>query len=45
FIASLAFGYVDPEMFKCAILGILIGSLLSAVIGYCWLRARLNASA
>ena len=45
FIASLAFGNVDPELINWAKLGILIGSLLSAVIGYCWLRARLNASA
>lgn len=45
FIASPAFGNVDPELINWAKLGILIGSLLSAVIGYCWLRARLNASA
>ena len=45
FIASLAFGNVDPELINWAKLGILIGSLLSAVIGYCWLRTRLNASA
>ncbi|MBD5754289.1 Na(+)/H(+) antiporter NhaA, partial [Citrobacter freundii] len=42
---SLAFGNVDPELINWAKLGILIGSLLSAVIGYCWLRTRLNASA
>ena len=45
FIASLAFGSVDPELINWAKLGILIGSLLSAVIGYCWLRTRLNVSA
>ena len=45
FIASLAFGNVDPELINWAKLGILIGSLLSAVIGYSWLRTRLNASA
>ncbi|KTM06479.1 hypothetical protein IN19_21295 [Salmonella enterica] len=45
FIASLAFGNVDPELINWAKLGILIGSLLSAVVGYSWLRARLNAPA
>ena len=45
FIASLAFGNVDPELINWAKLGILIGSLLSAVIGYSWLRTRLNTSA
>lgn len=45
FIASLAFGTVDPELINWAKLGILIGSLLSAVIGYCWLRTRLKAAA
>ena len=45
FIASLAFGTVDPELINWAKLGILIGSLLSAVIGYYWLRTRLNAAA
>lgn len=42
FIASLAFGGVDAELINWAKLGILIGSLLSAVIGYSWLRARLS---
>ncbi|NGZ41934.1 Na+/H+ antiporter NhaA [Salmonella enterica subsp. enterica serovar Typhi] len=45
FIASLAFGNIDPELINWAKLGILIGSLLSAVVGYSWLRARLNAPA
>ncbi|HHS7463828.1 TPA: Na+/H+ antiporter NhaA [Salmonella enterica] len=45
FIASLAFGNVDPALINWAKLGILIGSLLSAVVGYSWLRARLNAPA
>lgn len=44
FIASLAFGSVDPELINWAKLGILIGSLLSALIGYSWLRLRLNAT-
>ena len=44
FIASLAFGSVDPELINWAKLGILIGSLLSAVIGYSLLRARLRPS-
>ncbi len=39
FIASPAFGNVDPELINWAKLGILIGSLLSAVVGYSWLRA------
>jgi NhaA family Na+:H+ antiporter len=43
FIAGLAFGGVDPALINWAKLGILIGSLLSAVVGYSWLRARLNA--
>ena len=42
FIASLAFGSVDPALINWAKLGILIGSLLSAVIGYSWLRTRLS---
>lgn len=41
FIASLAYGDVDPQMIVLAKLGILIGSLLSAVIGYALLRKRL----
>ncbi|ROP59865.1 sodium/proton antiporter (NhaA family) [Enterobacter sp. BIGb0383] len=41
FIASLAFGEVAPELIGWAKLGILTGSLLSAVIGYCLLRPTL----
>lgn len=38
FIASLAFGDVDPSLITWAKLGILIGSLLAAVTGYSLLR-------
>ncbi|MFK3705413.1 Na+/H+ antiporter NhaA [Klebsiella sp. NPDC088457] len=38
FIASLAFGSVDPGLINWAKLGILIGSVLSAVTGYMILR-------
>ncbi|QQP98874.1 Na+/H+ antiporter NhaA [Lysobacter enzymogenes] len=41
FIASLA--YQDPVLYEEAVLGILGASLLSAVIGYFWLRAVLPA--
>ncbi|MBN7135147.1 Na+/H+ antiporter NhaA [Lysobacter enzymogenes] len=41
FIASLA--YQEPLLFDEAVLGILGASLLSAVIGYFWLRAVLPA--
>lgn len=41
FIASLA--YQDPVLYEEAVLGILGASLLSAVIGYVWLRAVLPA--
>ncbi|WP_394539959.1 Na+/H+ antiporter NhaA [Lysobacter enzymogenes] len=41
FIASLA--YQDPLLYEEAVLGILGASLLSAVIGYAWLRAVLPA--
>ena len=40
FIASLAFGNVDPALINWAKLGILIGSVLSAVVGYTLLRMR-----
>ncbi|MEW5558907.1 Na+/H+ antiporter NhaA [Enterobacter asburiae] len=40
FIASLAFGSVDPALINWAKLGILTGSVLSAVIGYTLLRMR-----
>lgn len=42
FIASLAFGAVDPELITWAKLGILLGSLLSAVVGYNMLRMHLK---
>ncbi len=45
FIASPAFGNVDPELINWAKLGILIGSLPLRSGGYSWLRARLNAPA
>lgn len=41
FIASLA--YQDPLLFDEAVLGILGASLLSATVGYAWLRAVLPA--
>ncbi|NIG76942.1 Na+/H+ antiporter NhaA [Klebsiella sp. Ap-873] len=41
FIASLAFGDVDAELITWAKLGILLGSLLSAVVGFMMLKARL----
>ncbi len=44
FIASPAFGGVDPELINWAKLGILVGSISSAVIGYSWLRVRLRPS-
>ncbi|MGU3524380.1 Na+/H+ antiporter NhaA [Enterobacteriaceae bacterium C23F] len=44
FIASLAFGNVDPALINWAKLGILIGSVLSAVVGYTLLRMRTTAS-
>ncbi|HEY2455638.1 MAG TPA: Na+/H+ antiporter NhaA [Scandinavium sp.] len=40
FIASLAFGDVDPALINWAKLGILIGSVLSAVVGYTLLKMR-----
>lgn len=43
FIASLAFGNVDPAMINWAKLGILIGSVLSAVVGYGLLRMRTSS--
>ncbi|MEB4673425.1 Na+/H+ antiporter NhaA [Enterobacteriaceae bacterium G50] len=42
FIASLAFGAVDPALIIWAKLGILLGSLLSAVVGYSLLRMHLK---
>lgn len=42
FIASLAFGQVDPALITWAKLGILTGSLLSAVVGYGMLRMHLK---
>jgi NhaA family Na+:H+ antiporter len=41
FIATLAFGDVNPHSVGWAKLGILTGSVLSAVIGYCLLRTRI----
>ncbi len=43
FIASLAFDGADPALITWAKLGILLGSLLSAVVGYCMLRSRFSA--
>ncbi|RKQ39977.1 Na+/H+ antiporter NhaA [Enterobacter sp. R1(2018)] len=45
FIASLAFGSVDPALIIWAKLGILLGSLLSAVVGYSMLRSRFSTVA
>lgn len=45
FIASLAFSGVDPALITLAKLGILLGSLLSAVVGYTMLRRRFSAVA
>ncbi|HKN04659.1 MAG TPA: Na+/H+ antiporter NhaA [Buttiauxella sp.] len=42
FIASLAFEGADPALITWAKLGILLGSLLSAVVGYCMLRSHFN---
>ncbi|MFD1804183.1 Na+/H+ antiporter NhaA [Mixta tenebrionis] len=42
FIASLAYGELDAGLMVLAKLGILCGSLLSAVAGYLLLRSRLN---
>lgn len=39
FIASLA--YADPVRYEEAVLGVLVASLLSAVLGWLWLRATL----
>lgn len=44
FIATLAFGSVDPGLINWAKLGILIGSILSAVTGYIILRKRVTDS-
>ncbi|GAA5070367.1 Na+/H+ antiporter NhaA [Lysobacter panacisoli] len=41
FIASLA--YRDPARYEEAVLGVLVASLLSAVLGFLWLRASLPA--
>jgi NhaA family Na+:H+ antiporter len=43
FIASLAFGNIDPALINWAKLGILIGSVLSAVVGYGLLRMRTSS--
>lgn len=45
FITSLAFNDIEPELIGLAKLGILIGSLLSATLGYCMLRARFSKPA
>ncbi|MDU4091988.1 MAG: Na+/H+ antiporter NhaA [Pantoea sp.] len=42
FIASLAYGDLSAELMVLAKLAILIGSLLSAVVGYTLLRVKLN---
>ncbi len=44
FIASLAFGSADPALITWAKLGILLGSLLSAVVGYSMLRSRFSSA-
>lgn len=45
FITSLAFSDISPELIGLAKLGILFGSVLSAVVGYCMLRARFSRAA
>lgn len=42
FIATLAFSNVDPGLINWAKLGILVGSILSAIIGYMILRKRVT---
>ncbi|MBV7405566.1 Na+/H+ antiporter NhaA [Enterobacter sp. ENT03] len=44
FITTLAFADLEPELVDWAKLGILIGSVLSAVVGYLLLRLRFKAS-
>lgn len=44
FIATLAFGDIAPELIRWAKLGILIGSLISAVVGYLLLRIRYTST-
>lgn len=41
FISSLAFGDAHAEMIAWSKLGILTGSIISAVVGYCLLRTRI----
>ncbi|MFJ5427287.1 Na+/H+ antiporter NhaA, partial [Enterobacter sp. CER55] len=45
FISTLAFGANAPELIVWAKLGILIGSLLAAVIGYTLLKVKLPGQA
>jgi NhaA family Na+:H+ antiporter len=45
FISTLAFGAHAPELINWAKLGILIGSLLAAVIGYTLLKVKLSGQA
>lgn len=45
FISTLAFASVDAQLLTQAKLGILVGSLISAVIGYCMLKKRFSAPA
>ncbi|MCU5772752.1 Na+/H+ antiporter NhaA [Erwiniaceae bacterium BAC15a-03b] len=42
FIATLAYGDIDPALITLAKLGILIGSIASAVVGYFLLRVKLK---
>ncbi|MBP2169699.1 NhaA family Na+:H+ antiporter [Erwinia toletana] len=42
FIATLAYGDIDPALITLAKLGILIGSIASAVVGYLLLRVKLK---
>lgn len=42
FITTLAFAELEPELVGLAKLGILLGSLVSAVVGYVLLRSRLK---
>ena len=44
FIGDLAYGRIDGHFKESAVLGILCGSALSAVIGWLWLRMTLRAT-
>ncbi len=43
FIAELAYGQIDGHFKQSAVLGVLCGSLVSAVLGWAWLRMTLKS--